>query len=293
MSEENQEVVGQGNPRDEARKAIFDKFDEDLQNSGVLEDVVTEEPKEVPYKIAVDENGDPVGQKPVDEDEDEEEIKSEPAKRAFKINGKEVYLSDDEITERVQKSESADQKFQDAARLRREADELRAAQVPVEPDPAYEDVDLEFARSLQMGSEEDAAAAIKRMRTPSVKPDEIRNIVSAQISLQEAAQRFKTDYADIFEDPVLTKLVVDEDARLVNSGDKRTYTERYSSIGDQVRQWRDGLKKSTDMSTKQERKASLTVVPTASGRKVAPVEDNTEESPSSVIANMARARGQI
>src|SRR4029077_13760588 len=70
-------------------------------------------------------------------------VQKETKKYALKVNGKDIELTEEELITRVQKAESAEQKFEEAARLKREAEELKA-QLPVKSDAAKPQVEEDY-----------------------------------------------------------------------------------------------------------------------------------------------------
>src|SRR5258708_27079617 len=210
----------------------------------------------------------------------ETEVKAVPEKKeqtkkyALKVNGKDIELTEEELIARVQKGEAADQRFQEAAQLKREAEELKA-QLPAKDvaKPEVTDDDLAEARRLQMGSEEEAAAVIKSLRRPSLNEADVNRKIDERLTFTTSVERFKTEYSERFADPYLSKLVALRDEELVKAGDKRSYYDRYKAIGDEIREWK-GVKPNI----KQERKASITVLPTASQRATGAQEEDEEQS---------------
>lgn len=226
-------------------------------------------------------------------EEVKEEPKEEPRKMKLKVNGQELELTEDEVIERAQKVEAAEQRFQEAARLRKEAEELRQqqAQPKLEAVPTVDDDDRALARALQMGSEEEAASVIKRLRNSQsgIQPGQIAGVVE----MVAAGNQFRRDYPEIFSDPDMTKIALDKDEQLVKSGDRRSYSERYKAIGDELLKKYKLRAESAVTQDKQERKANLQVVPKANV-KSAPAGQEDDEGPDNeaYIRQMAKARGQ-
>ena len=222
----------------------------------------------------------------------------------LKVNGKDVELSEEEMIARVQKVESADQYLAEA---KRQAEAVRGMEVQpstravdVAPADTVTDDDLALARALQIGSEEDAARAIARIRTrnasaPSVNTDEVVHKVKADMEFQENAKWFQETYSDIFSDGDLLTLAIKRDAEFMDqdkaNGTVTPYKERYSKIGDELRK-----KFGTDpaYSAKARKKQeTLTSIPTAHTKVRMPEpEDDSEPDVQTTIAAMAKARGQ-
>ena len=227
----------------------------------------------------------------------------------LKINGKEVEFTQEELIARAQKVESADQYLADAARQRREA-------VPAEPVPAgptaaelqrqRDEEDRAIVRAIQMGTEEEALQAVRSLEArragPSVTADDMSRAIDERLAFNEAISKFRTDYADIARDPMLNSLAQQRDNQLIAEGDSRSYAERYEQIGKELRAWKESLVPApqvkapvdTGMEAKAAKKAAAPTVPIAATKKVQqvkPDEDDGEEDASSVIANIAKARG--
>lgn len=214
-------------------------------------------------------------------------------KRKITVNGVERELTEDEITKLAERSAGADEKFQEAARLRKEAEELRKQPSKEEAAPVGEEDPKALARAIQMGSEEEAAAVIEKlMKRPSVSNADAQRMIDQRLEFRSATDWFQSQYPDIVKDSNLLKLVLSEDEKLVEAGDRRPYKVRYEQIGNSLRKWRDGLKAPASTTEKVERKAHLQVVPAASVRSAAPREENDGPTDREFIAQEAKRRGQ-
>jgi hypothetical protein len=279
------DVKGEGDPAQRpnkplgslSREDLFNKSDEDHENSEDFVDVK-------------DEDHDKLTE--VSEETEQVEDKGEPVqekKFKVKVNGQDREFTEAELIERASKTEAADQRFQEAAKLKREAEELR--QVSKDPaKPEIEEDDLALARALQMGSEEEAAKVIKKMRErPTLTEGDVVRKIDERLTFQSSVERFKTEYPELFADPYLSKLVALRDEEMVKQGDARPYYDRYKSIGEEMRAWASKMKPA---SQKEERKASITTLKVASGRKAEPEGEDEEQSASDIVNSMAKARGQ-
>lgn len=221
-------------------------------------------------------------------EEDEPSVEEQPQKFKIKVNGQEKEHTIDELLTIASKVEAADEYL---AYAKRQSEEVRQPSQDVAQE-SYEDDDLALARALQMGSEEEAANVIRKIRSssPSVSTDDIAAKAVDRIRFETDAKWFQEEYKDIFEDPFMKKLAIDADAEQVSKGDTRPYRERFASIGDELRTWRGTT---PSFNQKQERKsATITNIPTASARSAVPVEEEPDDTPTSVIAKMAQSRGQ-
>jgi hypothetical protein len=223
---------------------------------------------------------------------------SEPKKYTLKVNGKEVIVTEEELIARAQKVEAADQYLAEAKRQSevsqvRQEPSVQSTDVPSSDNPS--DEDLELARALQVGSEEDAARAIARVRAkgvaPSVNYDELTSRVIDITQFKTDAKWFQETYKDIFQDEKLKTLALQRDDELRRNGDKRPYRERYQEIGEELRKW-IGSSPSFEK-LKQKKQETLSNIPQASVKSARPVEEEEEDNIPSVIANMAKARGQL
>jgi hypothetical protein len=110
------------------------------------------------------------------------------------------------------------------------------------------------------------------------------------------------EYKDILKDPLIAKLVAEQATDMENRMRKGELTishrDAYKQIGDGMRAWVNGLRggeakpaATKTFESKREQKTNITTLKTASTRKVAP-NDQEPESPSKVIEQMRKARGQ-
>ena len=232
-----------------------------------------------------------------------------PTRFKIKVNGKEIELTQDELIVRAQKVEAADAYLAEAARMRKEQQEA-VTQRQQQPSPedvaaAAEEEDRAVVRAIQMGTEDEAIAAIRKLKSkgPSVTTDDIARTIDDRLTFKEAARQFQTDYKDIMDEPVLRKMALQKDQELLSAGDKRDYAERYKAIGNDLREWRDNLIKANApavvpvttpaVETKQLRKAAAASVPVTASKRAptSTAEDEKEESVADIIANIAKARG--
>lgn len=223
----------------------------------------------------------------------------------LRVNGKDLELSEEDVIARAQKVESADQYLIEAARLKREAAQ-NAQHAPVtspeDAAAASREERRALVRAIQMGSEDEAMAALEKLQQPApaaLNAEGLSHAVDQRLDFKQATGWFQQEYADILKDPVLRGMAIQQDQAAVAQGDTRTFAQRYKDIGDGIRNWRASLTPNAapaaapSMETRQERKAAAPApLKVASTRAPAPrVEDDEPESASQVIANMAKARG--
>lgn len=209
-------------------------------------------------------------------------------KHKLKVNGKELELTTEELIARAQKVEAADDYIKQAAQMYRATKE--PAPEPKAPASVEED-DAALARAIQTGTEQEAVAAIQKMRArPSASTDDVLRIVNTQLAITEANRKFEAEYADIVQDPYLRSMVQMELQQRIQRQDPRSYQENLFEIGENLKAWKASLvPQSAQLQEKQARKASVTVIPTAAARAAGKTEDKPE-SASDVIAELAKQR---
>lgn len=245
---------------------------------------------------------------PKDEDIGEGFVKTEPSKFKIKVNGKEQELTQEELITRAQKVEAADQYLAEAARIRNEA--LSSNSRPSEQDVEnqqqnVEEDDIALARAIQMGNEEEAVAAIRKLRAAGPSQDDLAKTVDERLTFRDAINEFRREYKDIVSNPYLNKLAIDRDIELIKAGDNRSYAERFKAIGDELREFvkhaasnagyvdKAEDKPESIQQSKQDKKESVkNSMPKIAGSKlVTQKDDEKEETTSDIIESMAKSRG--
>lgn len=222
------------------------------------------------------------------------------------VDGKEVTRPLSEVLDAgkryLQKDMTADERIAEATRILKEAKEItgkpQIAERPSQPVQG-EDDDAALARAIQLGSDEEARAAIAKLRQGGRTDDQsITSMIDSRIEFRETAAWVKTEYKDIFADPLLSSVFMQKEAEARAQGDTRPHRDLYKELGDGLRKWRNGLTpQQAATQDKVDRKASVTVIPTA--RAVAPVnpEANDEEATDAAetqafLSEQRRRRGQ-
>lgn len=307
-------VIGSGN--DEAvakREAIANHADQDREDqfADVNDDDTTvpfqadRDPDEIVAEVDAD--GNPVVADP-EEKPAAETPSPEVKKFKIKVNGKELELTEDELIERAQKVESADDYLRKAKESTKPPVETKPAVTAEDQKRRQDEEDSALVRALQMGTPEEATAAIRKIREqasarPSINSDDVSRTIDERLAFKEAVAKFRTEYNDITSDPVLLELAEKRDAELLEAKDTRGYYERFESIGNDLRAW---VKSKTPAETpakeeskvesldeKRAKKAAAQKVPVVANAKNQPTEPDQEpdDTPSAVIASMAKARG--
>jgi len=238
------------------------------------------------------------GGRPVNDDRDDEDdgtvtqqAEDTNLLHKVKVNGKELQLSYEELVQRAQKVESADEYLRHASESVKNATKL-ALSTQDEP-KQMDDDDLALARAIQMGSEDEAVQAIRKIKSrPSeVTPDAVARVVDERLSFQRAAEWFNNEYKELLTDPNLKKLVLDRDAELAQLEPQTAYMDRLRRVGDEIRGW-NGQRAGTPKVDKAARKAQVASVPSGAARQNTGANEESDDSPESVIALMAKSRGQ-
>ncbi len=250
----------------------------------------------------------------VEQDQDEQEKKSEPADVKVVngethyltvINGKEKWLTLQQLRATAQKVESADEYLAAAAESVRNAARLDLSSKKEDEPSKVEKVDLEkVLRSVAMGDEEaikTLASVVQGLQETRSKPSEVTPDVLQQIderwSFRRAAEWFEETYSDLLTDPFLKRLVYERDAELAKDSPTLPYKQRLKAAGDEIRGWiqkrtgATGVKVSAS-ETKADRKKTIVNMPGAAARQTPPADEEAEESVGEVIEKMAKARGQ-
>ena len=152
-------------------------------------------------------------------------------------------------TRALQKETAADYRLELASKLLAEAQAQKAAVQPPAPGVAQSQSETQglnedqLAEMIQFGTREQAAAAIKALRTPAgPTPEAFQKLVTEipaqvrqQMAFEEAAKFAQTEYGDILNDPYLSQAFLSEELRLRKTGDVRAHAELYKAIGDDMR----------------------------------------------------------
>ncbi|SDH82391.1 hypothetical protein [Paraburkholderia phenazinium] len=104
-----------------------------------------------------------------------------------------------------------------------------------------EDDDAALARAIQMGGDDEARAAIAKLRQNGRIDDQsITSMIDVRIDFREAAAWVHSDagYKDILSDPVLRGVFMQKETEARKAGDKRPYRDLYKEIGDGLRKWK-------------------------------------------------------
>lgn len=298
------EAVGTGN---DARIAMLNAINDknDQQHEGDFADV-NDDDTTTPFVAGGDRSADDAEAQAAADDAAAEAARvqaeadaaqvQQPQRIMRKVNGQDVEITEAMLV-KAQKIANADVYLQEASRLR---NELATKQLPVKTDAVdpFEAELADIAKAIQMGTEEEAVAALRKLSArpqPHVDEGAISRKIDERLTFNDAYNQFVRDYQDVVSDPVLFKLAKDRDDMLIRGGDTRPYHERFKETGDNIRAWmtaKTGVVHNAGGQTKLERKEALPqVVKAATAKGASQHVEEEEESPSQIIEAIARARG--
>jgi len=300
--EETGEVVGSGN---DSRLKLYNEIADGLDRfrseelAHVNDDGSTEE-----FSLEeVEEEASQLGEEPDTPEEESssnepESFQSEvPPRYRIKVNGVEQELSLDELIARAQKVEAADQYLNEASRLYKEAKSHNQPANQSADNSKVEEDDLALARAIQMGSEEEAVNAIRKLKSNGLSKDDLTRQIDERMIFQEANRFFATEYKDIVSNPRLYEMAIRRDAELIQSGDTRSFKDRYDAIGKEIRGWVKEISGNVSSSTlsqeqKKERKEAAPTAPKSVALKAQQeVEEESEPTTQEIIQGIAKSRG--
>lgn len=210
-------------------------------------------------------------------------------------------------TRTLQKEVAADVRLNQASKLLADAQKLAQ---PPQPDaaPAIESLnDDQLAELIQFGTKEQAAQAIKALRAPQLKQEDVLKVVQQaiphQMNFQSAKQFAESEYGDLLSDPDLGAIFLARENAARSQGDTRGYVDLYKAIGDDLRvkfnRPKPGVVTNSastvtvqTMQDKQAKKASAPAVPKLASARL----DGEGEAPraptrAEVIDKLRAARG--
>lgn len=238
-----------------------------------------------------------------------EAVAPEPVKFRVKVDGVEKDVDQEELIRTYQKNAAADHRLEEATRILREA-QLAAQTAAVsqpEPEPQAPVTDLrqEAAAVLAKmydGDQDAAAEALANLLNKqkggdrptqpvvqTVDEAQLTERVLEQIAFNQAFEKVKTDYPEILASPRLEALAVMEIEQRIATGEPRSQA-MLTVCGEIYKEFGKGRPQPDEkpVSIREQNKARLDTVPTASAAAVAPKAETQDVS--SVIAQMAARR---
>lgn len=212
------------------------------------------------------------------------------------VNGKEKWLTLEQLRSAAQKSDATEVALQRAQDAVKQATQLALA--PRDTPSELSDGELEDVIASAALGDGDAVkklvAAIKAK--PSTQtPVDVSRQVSEQLATQRAIDQAEREQADILKHASLGRYFRMRLNQLAQSEPELLIIEAYRKIGTEIRQEFAPMLKDAgrqDLS-KAERKRSLVNPPRAASRATRTEDDDDqEESPSAIADRMAKARGQ-
>jgi hypothetical protein len=222
-------------------------------------------------------------------DSDTKEVNGETYYRQI-VNGREKWQTMKEIRTLASKVEAADEYLQNASEAARNASRLALSR---EDEPSkVEKVDLrKLLRAAVLGDEEaiETLASALETRPSEVTPDVVRQI-DQRLSFRTELAQLEDKSKDLLENPYTKRLFRDRLNELKEENPTMGLTEAYTSIDKELRTAFPNISKAKTQD-KLERKRTLVNVPTAASRQTTEEEPEGEEDVSTVIEQMAKARG--
>lgn len=215
----------------------------------------------------------------------------------------------------LQKDLAADARLEEASRLLREAKgrEARAEQERREAEPVPDQKDAgpaggdsekitAWAKAIQYGDENEAKAAISEIlsvsksQVPTFSLEMVARAVDQRLARLSIVQKFETEFSDLASDPYLARMVAHKADELLTTGEPNNW-ELYRKAGESVREWRDkivGAAKpvNDELEQRREKKRELDVVKSANARAVPTQKEPRPQTPSEIVMEMRKARGQ-
>lgn len=200
-----------------------------------------------------------------------------------KVNGELRQIPQSELAKVYQTERSATERWQQAAREREEAARLRAEAEALARQHATQSApisldDRALAERIQYGSTDEAAQTLTQFRDLTLQQARQE---AERVLLTRELQQYQRTNADLFQDPMLYGALVAVEEQLANSPEwASTPSERWHEASKRVRE-RFGVQAATPTTQAKpvaavaapdriERKAQITNVPTASGRRAEP-----------------------
>jgi len=231
----------------------------------------------------------------------------------------------------LQKEAAADKRLADATALLKEAKSLKEAQLPTKKKVDAEDEDedtivdavlssdriKELTQAIQYGEDEEAAKAIQEIinmgrgqgaaiPTTEELVKQIKEKLATE-SRQEISDRFSSPekeggFGDLLANPYLSTIVVKRVDDMLISGSPNTW-DTYDKAGKEIRERRDIIMaaiagqavdptKKDDLKNKRDKKKTIDNIEGVDLKTPLPVSEPKAESPSDIIQNMRKARGQ-
>lgn len=279
-----------------SRMSAIDAIADDME-----EEFEAEEPEEEQEELEPEE-----AEEPAEEEQEQEPVAEPEAKketRKIKVDGQEKEVSIDEIiaagTRALQKESAADARLAEATRLLNEAKQQK--QQPsvedVATQRATQDAELsQIVRAIQVGTEEEAAQALQYlMERQRTTPDQIATVavtqVQAMLEARDTQSKFMTSFPEIAKDQRLYQLAAQEVQRRLEAGEANSW-ETYEAAGKEIESWFKVPKADTSMQAKEQKKRTVTTLPSAGG-KLPNKPDEKPETVSDVLNEMRKARKQL
>ncbi len=165
-------------------------------------------------------------------------------------------------------------------------------------------------QQIRFGDDAQAAQGMAELLSkviPQVDPNQIQNQALTRFRMETAAERFKTEYADVMGNPLVAKMAAVRENELLQQGVPPDWNKFYAGIGNELRSimgkphqlavvpaaTADPTSPAT--ADREARKASIVNLPTAAQKAALPAEEpvlSPEAERKAAIAAMNKARGK-
>ena len=237
-----------------------------------------------------------------------------------KVDGKETEVTEDELVKAYQIDSAAQKRLQEVTEMRRTVEQERAElealrQQSVEPkeEDSSHDTDFdvhEYITAIREGEDEEAAKVteklVKSLQTTTPVQQIVESVLQerdAQAEAQEvervkqeaadAEAIFRTTYAaEIESNTDFFALACMEDGKLEadTTWKNKSILDRYLEAGERAKAWTQSTKTTAVRDQKLKQKASIASPNARTTRQVPKID--RPETPSNVVREMAKARGQ-
>jgi hypothetical protein len=206
------------------------------------------------------------------------------------VNGREKWLTLDQLRAHAQKVESADEYLSSAAEAVRNASGLALSKKD-EPVRLEKDELRKLLAAQALGDEE----AIERLASALSRPSEVTPDVLQQIdqrlSFRTELAALESEQREILDHPYLGRLFRTRLNELKQEAPNTSLSKAYRGIGKEIREAFPEKFTAEKTVDKLARKKTLTPPPQAAGRQAPTTDEEPEESVEDVIGQMAKARG--
>ena len=302
--------------RDIQSKGLEEPKKEEKQNAPVVQDPPPPSAEDM-LKGGKFSQPEPAETKAAPQAEEAAPVPEAPKTVKAKVDGEEFDVPEAEIeaaggVTAWQKSKAAENRLNKANEALAEAKKNQALmlellakqagpQTPAAPPKTEADLLKEKIDVIRWGTPEESAAALREVLAATNKPVDPNQLINQAVlamTRKSAVDRFKTEFSDVMANPLVAKLAIAlEQERLTQvQGQIPDWDNFYRSIGNEIRsvirpsQTATASPAGNTSQPKEEKKASIVNLPTASARAEPPKEEKPETR-EDILNKMKKARG--